>query len=56
MSGYRRSSTTVTGGPNTRRKLLPFELVEINPIIDVMNKTARLSVGLVSSVLEKKIL
>jgi arginase len=39
-----------------RRKMLAFELVEINPIIDVMNKTAILGVGLVSSALGKKIL
>ena len=38
------------------RKMLAFELVEINPIIDVMNKTAVLGVGLVSSALGKKIL
>jgi arginase len=37
-------------------KMLAFELVEINPIIDVMNKTAILGVGLVSSALGKKIL
>ncbi len=38
------------------RKMLAFELVEINPIIDVMNKTAILGVGLASSALGKKIL
>jgi len=38
------------------RKMLAFELVEINPIIDVMNKTAILGVGLVASALGKKIL
>jgi arginase len=38
------------------RKMLAFELVEINPIIDVTNKTAILGVGLVSSALGKKIL
>jgi arginase len=37
-------------------KMLAFELVEINPILDVMNKTAILGVGLVSSALGKKIL
>jgi len=37
-------------------KMLAFELVEINPIIDVMNKTAILGVGLASSALGKKIL
>ena len=38
------------------KKMLAFELVEINPIIDVMNRTAILGVGLISSVLGKKIL
>ena len=37
-------------------KLIAFELVEINPIIDVMNKTAILGVGLAASALGKKIL
>ncbi len=37
-------------------KLLAFDLVEINPIIDIMNKTAILGVGLISSALGKKIL
>ena len=37
-------------------KMLAFELVEINPIIDVMNKTAILSVGFAASALGKKIL
>jgi len=37
-------------------RMVAFELVEINPIIDVMNKTATLGVGLVSSALGKKIL
>ncbi len=37
-------------------KMLALELVEINPIIDVHNKTAILGVGLVSSALGKKIL
>jgi arginase len=37
-------------------KMLVFELVEINPIIDIMNKTAILGVGLISSALGKKIL
>jgi arginase len=36
--------------------MLAFELVEINPIIDIMNKTAILGVGLISSALGKKIL
>ncbi len=38
------------------KKMLAFELVEINPIIDVMNRTAILGVGLISSALGKKIL
>jgi arginase len=37
-------------------KMLAFELVEINPIIDVMNKTAILGVGFAASALGKKIL
>jgi arginase family enzyme len=36
--------------------MLAMELVEINPIIDILNKTAILGVGLVSSALGKKIL
>ena len=38
------------------QKLLALELVEINPIVDVQNKTAVLAVGLVASALGKKIL
>ncbi len=38
------------------RKMVALELVEINPIIDVHNRTAMLGVGLVSSALGKKIL
>jgi arginase len=38
------------------RKMLAFELVEINPIIDVMNETAILGAGLAASALGKKIL
>ncbi len=38
------------------KKMLALELVEINPIMDVHNKTAALGVGLVSSALGKKIL
>jgi len=38
------------------QKMVAFELVEINPIIDVMNKTAILGVGLAASALGKKIL
>jgi len=37
-------------------KMLAFELVEINPIIDVMNKTAILGVGFTASALGKSIL
>ena len=37
-------------------KMLAFELVEINPIIDVMNKTAVLGVGFTASALGKSIL
>jgi arginase len=37
-------------------KMLALELVEINPIIDIMNKTAILGVGLITSALGKKIL
>jgi len=37
-------------------RMVAFELVEINPILDVMNKTAVLGVGLASSALGKKIL
>jgi arginase len=37
-------------------KMVALELVEVNPILDVMNKTAILGVGLASSALGKKIL
>jgi arginase len=37
-------------------KMLGFELVEINPIIDIMNKTAILGVGFTASALGKRIL
>jgi arginase len=37
-------------------KMLAFDLVEINPIIDVMNKTAILGVGFTASALGKRIL
>ena len=37
-------------------KMVAFELVEINPILDAMNKTAVLGVGLAASALGKKIL
>ncbi len=38
------------------QKMIAFELVEINPIVDVMNKTAILGVGLAASALGKQIL
>ncbi|MGH9451450.1 MAG: arginase [Terriglobia bacterium] len=38
------------------RKMLALDLVEVNPIIDIMNKTAILGVGLIASALGKKIL
>jgi len=38
------------------RKIIAFELVEMNPIIDLTNKTAILGVGLAASALGKKIL
>jgi len=38
------------------KKMVALELVEINPIIDVHNKTAILGVGLITSALGKKIL
>ncbi len=37
-------------------KMISFELVEVNPVIDVANKTARLGVGLALSAMGKKIL
>ena len=37
-------------------KMVAFEMVEINPILDAMNKTAVLGVGLAASALGKKIL
>lgn len=38
------------------KKIASIEIVEVNPIIDVMNKTAALGVGLLTSALGKKIL
>ncbi len=38
------------------KKMLALEVVEVNPIIDVLNKTAILAVGLAASALGKKIL
>ncbi len=38
------------------RKLLGFELVELNPVLDLGNRTAQLGVGLVESALGKSIL
>lgn len=37
-------------------KMLAFDLVEVNPIIDVMNKTAILGVGFAASAMGKRIL
>ena len=37
-------------------KLLGLEVVELNPVQDLENRTARLAVGLVASVLGKTIL
>jgi arginase len=36
--------------------VLSAELVEVNPILDQRNRTARLGVGLLASLLGKKIL
>ncbi|HEX5413431.1 MAG TPA: arginase [Terriglobia bacterium] len=38
------------------KKMLELEIVEVNPIIDVLNRTAALAVGLAASALGKKIL
>jgi arginase len=38
------------------KKMLSLEVVEINPILDILNKTATLGVGLVTSALGKRIL
>ncbi len=38
------------------KKMLALEIVEVNPIIDVLNRTAILAVGLAASALGKKIL
>lgn len=38
------------------KKMLALEMVEVNPIIDVLNRTAILAVGLAASALGKKIL
>lgn len=37
-------------------KLLSFEVVEVNPILDSQNRTARLAVDLIESALGKTIL
>lgn len=62
------TGTTVAGGLTYREahllmehihesgKLTSFEMVEVNPILDIRNKTAELAVGLVTSALGKKIL
>jgi len=36
--------------------LVGLDLVEVNPILDVSNRTAELAVGLVSSALGKRII
>jgi arginase len=38
------------------KKMVSLEVVEINPILDILNKTANLGVGLVTSALGKRIL
>jgi arginase len=38
------------------KKMVALEIVEVNPILDTLNRTAALAVGLVSSALGKKIL
>jgi arginase len=38
------------------KKMVSLEIVEVNPILDTLNRTARLAVGLASSALGKKIL
>jgi len=38
------------------KRMLALEVVEVNPIIDVLNRTATLAVGLAASALGKKIL
>jgi arginase len=38
------------------KKMLSLEIVEVNPILDILNKTATLGVGLVTSALGKRIL
>lgn len=38
------------------KKMVSLEIVEVNPILDTLNRTAALAVGLVSSALGKKIL
>jgi len=37
-------------------KLSSFEILEVNPTLDIRNKTAKLAVGLISSVLGKRII
>ena len=53
---YFPRSASGHGNGRRQRKMLAFELVEINPIIDVMNKTAILGVGFTASALGKRIL
>jgi arginase len=38
------------------KKMLSLEIVEVNPILDTLNRTAALAVGLASSALGKKII
>jgi arginase len=38
------------------KRMLSLEIVEVNPILDTLNRTAALAVGLASSALGKKIL
>jgi arginase len=60
--------TPVQGGPNYREshlamekiadsgKMLSFELTEVNPVLDIANRTAELGVQLISSAFGKKIM
>ncbi|MHA2251572.1 MAG: arginase [Candidatus Kariarchaeaceae archaeon] len=62
------TGTTVPGGLTYREahlfmelvhecgKLTSFEVLEVNPTLDIRNKTAQLAVGLISSALGKKII
>ena len=60
--------TPVQGGPTYREshlamekiadsgKMLSFELTEVNPVLDIANRTAELGVQLISSAFGKKIM